>query len=374
MTMSALRSQNSILTANLPFILTLGLVSRVVIYLLAYSFNYLSDAGRPLSGLMCFWDCDWYLSIINDGYALQPSGGPEGNAANWGFFPLFPIVSRALALATGLSPVVAAQVVSNAAFLIGLIVLFAYCLKYLDAATSNFVVAAFAFAPYSLYFSAPYTEAVYFALMIGSIFLASEDRWLWAGLLAAALSATRPPGFLIFFPLLAIAVQQYGFRSLLGLHEGTERAILALFLAPLGLFLFMLFLYVHVGDALASSNVQFRVWGHSWQNPLELIWFALASGVVPYVLLALCSILSLAAGFYLLLKRFPAEALILVLGTLLPLSMAPTSIRYTLTLYPLFIALGLLTTETPRARLLIICTLPAFLGFMVISWVIGAST
>ena len=347
-----------------------ALASRLVIYLLAYLFNALLDAGRSPSTLMCSWDCNWYLSIVDHGYDLQPHAHEDGNAANWTFFPLYPLLSKFISLITGLHPVVAAQIVSNCAFVIGLVILYDYCLKTLDVSTSRFIVTAFACSPLSLYFSAPYTEATYFLLMVAAIYLAWSDRWIWAGLSAAALSATRPFGPTIAFSLLIIAVQQYGWRSLLTFERGAERAAVALWLVPLGLSCFMLFLYFHIGDALAFANVQ-RAWGNVPQSPLGTLSRALSGDPIK-VYGAVAAMLTLIAALYLVVKRYPAEAVILLFAVLLPLSVGAYSVpRYSLTLYPIFLALGLITKDMAKTRMVTLCVLFALTGFTVMSWVTG---
>ena len=360
---------NRALVANLLYIVSIGLLSRILIYVVAYLSNATLDKGRRIRELMCSWDCGWYLSIIEHGYMSAPSGHPEGNAANWGFFPVYPMLSRLVALVAGLPTLLSAQLVSNALFLAGLVILFAYCLKYFSDADSRFIVTAFAFSPFSLYFSAPYTESTYFFLMIGSLYLASSGRWIWAGVLAAVISATRPPGVLIFFALLVLAVEQYGWRSILTYGKGAERAILALALVPLGLFLYVLFLHVHVGDELAFSHVQNRAWGREFNDPVETLWSGI-TGSATDKYQSLFTLVALAAGLYLLFRRFAVEGTVLLLGTLLPLSTGLASMpRYSGTLYPIYVALGLATTGMPKVQSLLLCVLSVFLGFMVVLWV-----
>lgn len=89
------------LRSDLAWVLAVGLVSRFEVYALAWLFNHHFDLGRGLANLLCSWDCDWYLGIVKVGYQLQPEGHDAGDAANWAFFPLFPLLTRALALAGG---------------------------------------------------------------------------------------------------------------------------------------------------------------------------------------------------------------------------------------------------------------------------------
>ena len=65
----------------------------------------------------CQWDCGWYLSIVDHGYMLQPPA--NSFAANWAFFPLYPLAVWSFETITGLSPRLAAVLISNAAILAG---------------------------------------------------------------------------------------------------------------------------------------------------------------------------------------------------------------------------------------------------------------
>jgi hypothetical protein len=357
------------LSADLSYVISIALLSRILIYAVAYLANTSLDKGRRIREVMCSWDCGWYLSIIEHGYMTAPSGHQQGDAANWGFFPVYPMLSRLVALASGLPPLLAAQLVSNLLFIAGMVILFAYCLRSFSKGDSRFIVTAFAFSPFSLYFSAPYTESTYFFLLIGSLYLASSGRWVWAGVCAAVISATRPPGVLLFFALLILAVQQYGWRSILTYGKGSERAILALALVPLGLFLYILFLHLHVGDGLAFSHVQSRAWGREFDDPVRTLWDGI-TGTANERYESLSTLVALAIGLYLLFRRFAVEAAVLLLGTLLPLSTGLASMpRYSCTLYPIYVAFGLVTTGMPKVQSLLLCVLSVFLGCMIVLWV-----
>ncbi len=65
---------------------------------------------------LCEWDCEWYRHTIQDGYDPEPRLRPDHDFANWAFFPLFPLLARALKLATGLSAFWAGTAVSMLCF------------------------------------------------------------------------------------------------------------------------------------------------------------------------------------------------------------------------------------------------------------------
>lgn len=351
------------------WVLTVGALSRLWVLAMAGFFNWKLGLGRSAQMLMCSWDCGLYMSIVDKGYEKQPGWGPAGDAASWAFFPLYPVVTRLLTEATAISHVAAAVVVSNLCFLAGLLVLHRHACRTLDASTARFVVLAFALSPLGLYFSTPYTESMYFLLMVSAMHCAHQGRWLAAGLLAAGLSATRNLGVFIVFPFLIMGLSQFGWRRLVSFAVGTERFFLALMLAPLGLFLFMLFLHHRVGDALAFKNVQVA-WGGAPGNPLDTILQAWEwGGVYEFYCLA-CVGLALAASVVLLRSGRGPEALILLVGTLIPISVRLQSApRYALTLYPVFLALGLLLRGSPRVRLLLLVVMVPPSAFMIASWV-----
>jgi len=46
-----------------------------------------------LRSLCCRWDCFWYASVVLYGYDAVPARHPAGDAANWAFLPLFPLLA-----------------------------------------------------------------------------------------------------------------------------------------------------------------------------------------------------------------------------------------------------------------------------------------
>jgi len=357
------------LRSDLAWVLVVGLASRIELYLLAWLFNLHFDLGRDFSTLLCSWDCGWYWSIFAHGYQLQPDAHPAGDAANWAFFPLFPYLVRWFSQASGVGVYASAMLITNVSFIIALVVLHAYARAALGGPTARFVVIALAFSPFALYFSAPYTEALYLLLMVAAMHLAQTGRWVGAGLCAAALSGTRNLGVFIVLPMLMLGVAQFGWRRLARVAEGTERFYLGLALAPLGLFGYMLFLHLHVGDALAFKHVQVA-WGGTVGNPLAVIADAVWHGDAYARYCAVSAGVGLGVGVWLYRRGLRAEALILIIGTLIPASVRVASVpRYVFTLFPLYLALGLALRESPRAQWLVFAALLPLGGFTIASWV-----
>lgn len=233
---------------------------------------HLTPAG--LVDALCQWDCKWYLGISAHGYALEPHF--DTFQSDWAFFPAYPLLIWMTQSVTRLSPLLAGTLVSNLALVAGV---WMGC-RYLDRTRPGqgraaFVVLAVA-GPYSFYFSTVYSEALFFLFATAAFLMWISDRPILAGIAGGLLSATRAVGVFIAIAFAVDLLRRHGRhapRQLLG-HP---QHLVSLLLVPVGLFAYMLYLYLYVGDALAFSHVQVA-WGRDFTIPL--IW--LAAGLLHY--------------------------------------------------------------------------------------------
>ncbi len=217
---------------------------------------------------LCQWDCNWYLSIAQAGYEPHPksAAGATFGQANWAFLPVYPLLVRAMHVVTRLPYHAAAVAVSNLAFCLFAFVSAKY-LKQLRPETSGAALVVFLFAvPSSFYFSLPYTEAVFAVLTMAALWLLRLDNLPGAAVMAGLLSAVKVPG-IVFTPIIALryllriyGAWRRGDRA--GMVAGVQSALLPVAVAPLGLFLYMAYLYHHVGDGLGFIHIQ-HGWGWS---------------------------------------------------------------------------------------------------------------
>ena len=150
------------------------------------------------------WDSFWYESIVDPHPRFVPA-----YLSNANFFPFYSWVSwiASLPLRAFLDLehafFVGALVVSSASFVLGL--------KAVDRLTTAvagrdvamktiWLIAVF---PFSFFFTAVYSDALYFCLCAWSLTLAYEKRWYPACVLAAMAAMTRVPG-LALFPALGL--------------------------------------------------------------------------------------------------------------------------------------------------------------------------
>jgi len=318
---------------------------------------------------LCRWDCGWYGTIVLHGYDAVPSRHPAGDAANWAFFPLYPLLAGLWHRLAGLG-FEDSLLITGALALPVCIYLFIELVEANDIPVGPWVSGSLvAFNPYALYAHTGYSEPLYFALCTGALLALERDRWLAAGLLGGACSATRLAGVFLVLPMVARLVG-HGDRSS-GPAEGGARLepLLAIALVPLGPALFGWHLYARTGDLLAFAHIQVA-WGRTLQNPLLVWWQALVDGGWLRVF-ALVAALALLAAAYLCLRRRIGYGSYLAAAVMLPLSSSVWSIPRYVFWQPVFL---LVLAELVRWRPLRRVLLPLlWVGFflMIAAWFSG---
>lgn len=325
---------------------------------------------------LCRWDCAWYVRIAEEGYDPYPVPGLI-SAGNWAFFPLYPLLVSTVRLVTGFPTMVAATGLSIALSVAAARIAWPLLGRDLKAYTlfSAFLLSG----PFSIYFTTFYTEVLFLFLTVCVFRALSRRQFLLAGALAGLLSATRIVGVFIALALLFEiwrAHRESGgtWRNFLPAIFLRADWLLALALAPAGLFAYMAYLHLHVGDALAFSHVQ-RAWGRPVGNPVQFVWNALTSwprdSWLPSVSqqLALATLTGYALTAILALRRRYDMALYCVVALTLPLFAGMASmLRFVAGLAPLPL---MLTELLARNRWLFLMSLVLFVAsgyFTTIGW------
>jgi hypothetical protein len=305
--------------------------------------------GDVLAAPVARWDAAWYLVIAHYGY--RPEFGAF-TAPRDAFFPLYPLGVSALS-DVGLAPVIAGVGLSVGAFMAALYALHRLtalevarlrggsgsstpgtsaanetgdarrarggALGFLGLAgrgprsvplakldsreVARLAVLLTAFAPMAFYFSAIYSESLYFALSVGLFLCGRRGRWATAALLGALASATRSTGVVLILPLLLLYLygpredreperattrssdalaaghslagrarrMLAGFTGALRPRYRLRREALWLALVPLGLVLYMAHLGLAGGDPLAPFHAE-AVWKRHFAGPYGGVW------------------------------------------------------------------------------------------------------
>lgn len=283
----------------------------------------------------CRYDCDWYRSILEQGYHLTTAGPAVNNAANWAFFPAFPLLAKILAL-TGLSDGLALMVSSRVLFLFALYAFIKFAQAYSIRTSPLLAGAVVAFSPWAVYAGTGYTEPLYLCLTCGAFYALRRGNFVTAGLLGAGLGATRFVGAAFGFSFLVHLLR----RKFWTWQPGdVARAIFALGLVPLGLALFSLYLYSLMGDGLAFMHIQ-RAWGREVGSVLENIGNGLRAGGPQWVF-AVITIGGVLASLLLLVQRRHELGLFALLTVLIPAATSMASMpRYVMWQAPILLVLA----------------------------------
>jgi Gpi18-like mannosyltransferase len=203
------------------------------------------------------WDAVHYIDIATNGY----------HGTDMAFFPLYPLLIAALGALTG-NHLVAGIVISNAALFFGLLYLYKLVEHEFDRPVARRAIFYISIFPTAIFFSAVYTESLFFMLTVASFYYVRERRWWLAGLLGFFAALTRVEGVLLVVPFLIEWFVAHW--SVLRSGEEREKAFFDLapiVLIPVGLMLYMAYLWVLNGDPLYFSHVQVN-----WNRHLAAPW------------------------------------------------------------------------------------------------------
>lgn len=313
---------------------------------------------------LCYWDCHWYKSILDHGYDLKPHAHERGDAANWAFFPVFPLIAHGVKLLTGASAELALILTGKLLFLLAIPAFVKLCMVHDRSASPAVCAAVAALNPYAVYGGTGYTESAFLLLSCLSLIFLKQRRYILSGLCGGILSGVRVVGLALGFAYVIFAAP-HALRE----PNARGRILLGLLLIPLGLALFMLFLHALMGDALAFSHVQ-RAWSRQPQNPFTVLIYGYSNE--PKVLAFYANIaLAFAAIAYQMWKRNYELAAFSLCCTLLPLSTGLWAMpRYVWWQAPVLMAVADFAS-IGRLAYVIIPLFAAGLAFMYHAWLRG---
>lgn len=248
-------------------VILLLVVSRIIIFgasaIGTYYFpnsesDYVVD-NKFLNGLVQY-DGRAYLDIAMNGYNNTFNG--SGNTA---WFPLYPLLTHYLGLLLGgsiLAYVLAGIILSNIFLILGITFLY-QLIKYefeKDVAfKTSFYILLF---PTSYFFSVMYAESLFFFLTVAAFYFASKRNWFLVGFFGFFASLTRTFGIILFIPFIYIYLKDRKFKI-----KKINYSILHLMLIPVGLSVYLIFLWFKFGNPLffISSHAMY---GKHFANPL----------------------------------------------------------------------------------------------------------
>lgn len=295
------------------------------------------SAAHGLLDVWGRWDAQHYLTIATSGYQGKEIA----------FFPLYPWLVHFFGGLIG-DHLTAALVISNLAFFVALCYLYALVrLEFGDETIAFHAIFYVAIFPTAIFFSAVYTESLFLMLTVASVYYARHGNYITSGIFGALASLTRVEGVLTLIPLAYEA--WHGWRE----RRGTTlwRGIIGCALVPMGIVVYMGYLFALVGDPLFFLKVQ-----DNWNRHLSLPWVSVvntikeitshplaSSGSVNHIIELVFTIAFLALVVIAFRKLRPSYSWYFLASLLMPMSTASlmSMPRFVLVMFPAFMLLAI---------------------------------
>lgn len=367
--MSRTARRGRALVDELWAVLPAWIVARVLLVaalVAAYAIaDRLTPGARPnqLTEGLIAWDGTWYRDIARSGYGALPQEGLR-------FFPLYPLVARALSLGVDglVNPLLI--VLANVASL-GVAVGVRRLVRNegLGEAVASRAVWLVMLFPSAFVLAWAYAEAFMLAATIAAFVALRRERWWWAALAGLVAGLSRPLGLVLVLPA-AIEVV----RTWRGASAGDRVGRLAAVGAPIvGTGTYLLWVRGAYGDALLPYRAQGPLRGEV-VNPLARLWEGLHQMVGPERLGDGLHI-PFALGFVVLLvitfRKWPvsygvyaASVLLVALGAENLNSLE----RYGLNAFPLVLTLALLCRDDRVERSVLTICAGGFVALASLAW------
>ncbi len=315
-----------------------GALSHYVLHSAA-NYHSLLGHGWPVNPLTLAVDASvrldayWYARVALHGYHFNPH-----YISSIGYFPLYPILIKAVSLLTG-NVYVAGVLISTACTFIAVYLFYLWLENRGLEGRIVWVTALMLSFPFAFFFAAMFTESLYLCLALATFVFAERQRWALASAVAFLAVLSRPTA-LALLPALLVLAWVTRSRAALAPVVASAAALAAFGVYQLAAFGTPL-AYVRTHNApptsvtpqqvLSDLTLHARPGMPSWYLAFMLFWGVFFLALVPTVY-----------------KRFgPVYAVYTAFSVLLPLaSSLPGLERYVLVAFPVFASLSL----SPKRR------------------------
>ena len=329
------------------------------------------------------WDVFSYIGVAQNGYSL---------VEDTVFFPLWPLLIHGTGALFGASPTayyITGFLLTNLFFYLALVIFYHLLNKDFDSTVARNSLFYLTFSPYAIFFFLGYTESLSLFLYLAAFLCLQHARYWLAGLCGFLAVLTHSQGVLLVIPFAIVILQRFWLRD----REQTNwwqklRACFPLLLIPLGVVVFMLYLWITKGAPLLFSIQEAQFWHRHLTFPLWSIVLTLQAIVhAPNTYFQFMNVLDLLCVFVPLVilvpgwKRLPLHYALFALATILlnisypqgmlePLTAVP---RYMLLVFPVFVMLGKWGKNPRLDRVITVCLFTLFvlniLLFVKHSWI-----
>jgi len=292
------------------------------------------------------WDTGHYIEIADFGYDF------DSVLSVWP--PLYPFLIKIVGFIFK-PTIVAALFVSNIFFVIALFLLYLYVQGIYDEEIAQKTLFFAVIFPTSFYFVAGYTESIFLFFSVAVFLLIKKKKWVWAGIISALASLTRVQGILLVIPIfIELWLEYYPKKD----FKAFFKHLISCTFAPFSYGLYSL--YVFYGLKLnwpwvTLSSHWDQHFGWPWEGLIfttsVLLGKQIESDITPILVKILTIVLPIGVIFllYKIRKMIPLSLsiycwamLFLVMGKVDYNNGVVSTIRYLISIFPIFIGQALL--------------------------------
>lgn len=277
------------------------------------------------------WDGGHFRGIAENNYLPQQTV----------FFPLYPMLIKFL-MFFNIPSLWGGLIISNFATILALFFLYKLVLLDFSDKIAKRAVFALLIFPTSFYLGAVYSESLFLLLTLSSFYFMRTNKIFWAAILGTGTLATRLAGIAVFFALI-------NYKKIFSI----KNFILTLMLLPIPIYMLFQQTFFQNPFGFLTNESQ---WQRHLTFPLKpflsyvkyLILTGFQVGNMPRSLLEFLFFSGGLVGLYFSFKKLPLSYSIYFLISLILPTFSGTLIampRYMLTIFPIFILLGLIENE-----------------------------
>lgn len=145
------------------------------------------------------WDGSRYLRIAKEGYSEQ---------SQYAFFPLFPLLVKTLHFLIPIDYFYLAVGINFISSFLLFQIFYKFLINQFSEVVAKKVIFAVLLFPTSFYLLLPYSESIFFFLVIGSFYLMLQKKWFLAALLSGLATGTRPVGIALAIAFCIVIYKQ----------------------------------------------------------------------------------------------------------------------------------------------------------------------
>jgi hypothetical protein len=321
-----------------------ALIVFVAAKLLVFALGYTVSAVNGGSALDMFsrWDASNYVSIAKNGYLTT---GDE--AFYIVFFPLYPLLIRAFTWDFAYLNLTALIVANVCSFIAALYLYKLAKLEFGGGAAVKAVLFLSVF-PTAYFLSAPYTEGLFFALIIACFYYARLGKWAVAGSLSFFASLTRLAGLVLLPALLVEYYHQVGWNP-----KKTRLDVVFVYAALAGFLIYLAINNTVTGDPFTFMSIEASHWNNRFDpiSGLQAAWWwatnrppmdGITIGAAP-IAFAVFGLVMIIVAVWKRLRPSYITYMFMAWGVAVSTSWWISVPRYIMAMFPMFLVLATLT-------------------------------